>query len=93
MNRIEAARRNGALSNGPATAEGKAISSKNALKFGLTANDVLITGESAAEYDALCRPLVTNSALKMPGNSTSSGKSLPTVGGCGVSFKWSRPSS
>ena len=53
MNRIEAARRNGALSNGPTTLEGKAISSKNALKFGLTANDVLITGENAAEYDAL----------------------------------------
>src|SRR3954454_23402208 len=53
MNRIEAARRNGALSNGPATAEGKAISSKNALRFGLTAYDVLITGENAAEYDAL----------------------------------------
>lgn len=53
MNRIEAARRNGAMSNGPATADGKAISSKNALKFGLTANDVLITGENAAEYDAL----------------------------------------
>ena len=53
MNRIEAARRNGAMSNGPATAEGKAISAKNALTFGLTANDVLITGENAAEYDAL----------------------------------------
>jgi len=53
MNRIEAARRNGAQSNGPVTAEGKAISSKNALKFGLTANDVLIAGENAADYDAL----------------------------------------
>ena len=53
MNRAEAAKSNGAKSNGPKTREGKAISSKNALHFGLNACDVVIPGEDPQEYEAL----------------------------------------
>lgn len=37
---------------GPRTPEGKAISSRNALKHGLTARSVVIFGEDAAEYES-----------------------------------------
>lgn len=50
---IEASRRNGALSHGPVTEEGKAISSKNGLKDGLASNTVIIAGESKEKFDAL----------------------------------------
>src|SRR2546422_10273588 len=46
---IAANRRNGQLSLGPTTPEGKAISSQNALKHGLTARDPLLPDESETE--------------------------------------------
>ena len=48
----EANRRNAALSTGPKTPEGKAASSKNALKHGLTAVEVLLPNEDRDAYDA-----------------------------------------
>src|SRR5579884_2218019 len=44
---------NAALSTGPRTPEGKAASSRNALKFGLTSKQVLLPHEDPAEFEAL----------------------------------------
>src|SRR5579871_504894 len=46
----EASRTNGKLTHGPITAEGKAISSRNALKFGFFSRDPLLPGESPEDY-------------------------------------------
>ena len=43
-------RRNGLLSCGPSSEEGKAKSSRNALKHGLTARHLLLQGENPLEY-------------------------------------------
>jgi hypothetical protein len=40
-------------STGPVTPEGKAISSRNALKHGLTSKTILLPGEDPAQYQAL----------------------------------------
>lgn len=47
---IEANRRNAALSTGPATAAGKAASSRNALTHGLTTQSPILPGESEEEF-------------------------------------------
>jgi hypothetical protein len=46
----EAARRNGAQSRGPITPEGKAASSRNALKHGITTRDVVLHTENPAVF-------------------------------------------
>jgi len=51
--RSEAARRNGAKSNGPKTPEGKAISSANSLRHGMTAKAILLTSENPEAYTQL----------------------------------------
>jgi len=51
--RSEAARRNGAKSNGPKTPEGKAISSANSLRHGMTAKAVLLTSEDPEAFHKL----------------------------------------
>jgi hypothetical protein len=52
--RPEASRTNGAKSQGPKTAEGRARSAQNALKHGLRAQKhMVLPGESAAEFAAL----------------------------------------
>src|ERR1051326_6466091 len=50
---IDAARRNGAKSQGPKTPEGKAISSANSLRHGLTAKAILLTNENPEAYAKL----------------------------------------
>ena len=50
---IDAARRNGAKSNGPKTPEGKAISSANSLRHGMTAKAILLTNENPEAYARL----------------------------------------
>ncbi|WP_027132754.1 hypothetical protein [Geminicoccus roseus] len=51
---IEAARRNGARSRGPATEEGKAASARNALRHGLCAREIrVLAGEDAEAYERL----------------------------------------
>jgi hypothetical protein len=49
---VAASRANGALSHGPTSDEGKATSSLNALKTGLTGRTVLLPSEDAALYEA-----------------------------------------
>jgi hypothetical protein len=49
----QASRQNGALSHGPVTEEGKAISSRNALHHGLFADTILIPGESPEAFQRL----------------------------------------
>jgi hypothetical protein len=52
--RAQASRRNGARSRGPKTPEGKARSSRNALKHGLRAEKhVMLPEEDAAAFEAL----------------------------------------
>jgi hypothetical protein len=61
--RAAASRRNGAKSRGPKTAEGKARSSRNALKHGLRAQKhVLLPQEDAAEFAALEKALIAELA-------------------------------
>jgi hypothetical protein len=50
---LEASRTNGALSKGPVTDEGKAISSLNATRHGLLSGSALLPGEEKEEYERL----------------------------------------
>jgi hypothetical protein len=51
--RAEAARRNGAKSQGPKTDAGKQRSSQNAIKHGMYCRDIVVPGESLDEYHDL----------------------------------------
>ena len=50
---ITASRANAQLSTGPRSVEGKAASSRNALKLGITAQSMIIPGEDPAALDQL----------------------------------------
>jgi hypothetical protein len=58
MSQAATARANGAKSNGPITAEGKAISSQNSLKHGLASSRVVLPHESQEAYDKLEASLI-----------------------------------
>ena len=57
--RLAANRRNALKSTGPKTQQGKAVVSRNALKYGVLSEAVVVRGhalqESAQEYEDLCR--------------------------------------
>ena len=57
LNQIDANRRNAEHSTGPRTPEGKAASSHNALKHGLTSAQIVLPTESQAEFDELANEL------------------------------------
>jgi len=62
----EAARRNGARSKGPVTAEGKARASQNALRHGLCSPAILFPGEDPAHFEALRAALEAEYAPASP---------------------------
>src|SRR5688572_18909003 len=50
---VLANRQNSIYSTGPVSIEGKAASSRNSYKHGLTSKQIVMPGEDPAEYDAL----------------------------------------
>ena len=58
----QANRRNSQKSTGPRSAEGKAVSAKNAVKHGLFARDAVITGENTEVYDLFRDELIAELA-------------------------------
>ena len=58
QSQIDANRRNAQLSTGPQTAEGKQISSANALRHGLASAKVLLSHEDPAAFDELKNSLL-----------------------------------
>jgi hypothetical protein len=65
---FEANRRNAAHSTGPKTPEGKAASSKNALKHGLTATEILLPHEDRDAYDARLQTWLDHDRPTDPGH-------------------------
>lgn len=63
---IRANRRNAARSTGPRTVGGKAASSRNALRHGLTAQMVVLDWEHAAAFEELRRSLVDQFSPETP---------------------------
>lgn len=57
-NQIEANRQNAVKSTGPTTIEGKARSSKNAMKHGLLSKDLVVHGERPSEYQTFRQNLM-----------------------------------
>src|SRR5258708_4303043 len=62
VKQAEARRRNGKLSRGPKTPEGKAISSRNALKCGFLSRDPVHPAESAEEFAAFRKGMLESLA-------------------------------
>ncbi len=56
---VAANRRNAAKSTGPRTKRGKEVVSKNAMRHGLTAQHLLVPGESEDEFEALIQRLIS----------------------------------
>ncbi|MDZ4797572.1 MAG: hypothetical protein SGI92_05375 [Bryobacteraceae bacterium] len=64
MTRTEAAHTNGALSKGPITTAGKAVSSRNAIKHGLTAAEIVAPGEDPRAFDILRKNIEIDTGAK-----------------------------
>jgi hypothetical protein len=64
--RAEISRANGAKSKGPKTPEGKAISSRNATRHGLTAKQVVLPEESPITYRTLLRSYIAQFKPETP---------------------------
>ena len=56
---VAANRRNAAKSTGPRSKRGKEVVSKNAMRHGLSAQQVLVPGESEEEFEALIQKLIS----------------------------------
>jgi len=67
---IEASRRNGALSRGPLSIDGKAAFARNATTDGLSAYDVLLRQESLEQFEQLLQTIQTNIARFAPQDDT-----------------------
>ena len=57
---IAASRTNGARSQGPVSIDGKARSSQNAVRHGLTAKTVVLNNEDPAQFKILCENLASD---------------------------------
>ena len=57
--KLETCRRNGALSRGPKTPEGRAISSRNSLQHGLLSSSIVLEGEDVALFNRLLETLTS----------------------------------
>jgi len=66
QNQIEANRQNARKSTGPQTAEGKAAVRLNSLKYGLTADTLVLPGEDEDEFEALIESLEAEHAPATP---------------------------
>jgi len=62
ISQIHANRQNSQKSTGPRSAEGKAVSAKNAVKHGLFAQEAVITGENRQDYEAFRDELIAELA-------------------------------
>lgn len=57
--KIETCRRNGALSKGPKTPEGRAISARNSIQHGLLSTSIVLEGEDATSFTQLLETLTS----------------------------------
>ena len=55
---IAANKQNASKSSGPRTAEGKSIASRNAVKHGLTGQQIMVPGENPDEFEALVQRII-----------------------------------
>lgn len=65
LRRILASQKNGRLSRGPSTPEGKSRSSQNSIAHGLSSQTIVLSNESAERFDQLLDTLVE---VYKPGN-------------------------
>ncbi len=66
VSKAEAARANGTKSRGPATPEGRAKSSRNSLRHGLSAKSVLLPAESHEQFQLLLDAPTSNNSSTPP---------------------------
>ncbi len=84
LNKAEIARRDGALSTGPVSAEGKARSARNALRHGLCSRSLILhDAEEAAEFADLRAAMLGRWTRPRRIESRSWCSSPGASGGCG----------